>query len=257
MLNIFMIYVLPIVVTVGALWILWMSFYSIGPTQVGLVRKRLGNKLPDDNPIAFHGEAGYQVGLLMPGVRFCFYLLYAVTKHPWVQVQAGEIGVVIAQIGKPLPIGAKSAVFSPAFGNFTDLNTFLAGVRASNGQEIKGQKGVQRPVLSPGTLAPIHPIAFLVITKRQVYGVPVAEELRRIAKGGHLTFEAFGLEEKQLEVTRIEPRATESGHLVDMIGVVTTLEGDPLPAGDIANRLGGFKDIEDLERLPKMAGRAA
>src|SRR5438093_764691 len=130
-------------------------------------------------------------------------------------------------------------------------------VRASNGQEIKGQKGVQRPVLSPGTLAPIHPIAFLVITKRQVYGVPVAEELRRIAKGGHLTFEAFGLEEKQLEVTRIEPRATESGHLVDMIGVVTTLEGDPLPAGDIANRLGGFKDIEDLERLPKMAGRAA
>ena len=255
MLNIFMIYVLPIVVTVGALWILWMSFYSIGPTQVGLVRKRLGNKLPDDNPIAFHGEAGYQVGLLMPGVRFRFYLLYAVTKHPWVQVQAGEIGVVIAQIGKPLPIGAKSAVFSPAFGNFTDLNTFLAGVRASNGQEIKGQKGVQRPVLSPGTLAPIHPIAFLVITKRQVYGVPVAEELRRIAKGGHLTFEAFGLEEKQLEVTRIEPRATESGHLVDMIGVVTTLEGDPLPAGDIASRLGGFKDIEDLERLAKDGGK--
>ena len=255
MLNIFMIYVLPIVVTVGALWILWMSFYSIGPTQVGLVRKRLGNKLPDDNPIAFHGEAGYQVGLLMPGVRFRFCLLYAVTKHPWVQVQAGEIGVVIAQIGKPLPIGAKSAVFSLAFGNFTDLNTFLAGVRASNGQEIKGQKGVQRPVLSPGTLAPIHPIAFLVITKRQVYGVPVAEELRRIAKGGHLTFEAFGLEEKQLEVTRIEPRATESGHLVDMIGVVTTLEGDPLPAGDIASRLGGFKDIEDLERLAKDGGK--
>ena len=255
MLNIFIIYVLPIVVTVGALWILWMSFYSIGPTQVGLVRKRLGNKLPDDNPIAFHGEAGYQVGLLMPGVRFRFCLLYAVTKHPWVQVQAGEIGEVIAQIGKPLPIGAKSAVFSPAFGNFTDLNTFLAGVRASNGQEIKGQKGVQRPVLSPGTLAPIHPIAFLVITKRQVYGVPVAEELRRIAKGGHLTFEAFGLEEKQLEVTRIEPRATESGHLVDMIGVVTTLEGDPLPAGDIASRLGGFKDIEDLERLAKDGGK--
>ena len=75
MLNIFIIYVLPIVVTVGALWILWMSFYSIGPTQVGLVRKRLGNKLPDDNPIAFHGEAGYQVGLLMPGVRFRFCLL--------------------------------------------------------------------------------------------------------------------------------------------------------------------------------------
>jgi uncharacterized membrane protein YqiK len=257
MLNIFINYVLPFMVTyvlpplipVGGLWILWMSFYSIGPTQVGLVRKRFGRKLPDDNPVAFHGEAGYQVGLLMPGVRFRFYLFYAVTKHPWVQVQAGEIGVVIAQIGGPLPIGAKSAIFAPAFGNFTDINAFLAGVRSSNGHEIKGQKGVQRPVLPPGTLAPIHPVAFLVITKRQVYGVPVAEELRRLAKGGHLTFEAFGLEERQLEVTRIEPLATNSGHMVDMIGVVTTLEGDPLPAGDIASRLGGFKDIEDLQGL--------
>ena len=32
-----------------------------------------------------------------------------------------------------------------------------------------------------------------------------------------------------------------------MIGVVTTLEGEPLPAGDIASRLGGFTDVEALE----------
>lgn len=72
------------------------SIYSIGPTQVGLVRKRLGKKLPGNNPVAFHGEAGYQAELLMPGLRFKFCLLYAVTKHPWVQVPAGQIGVVIA-----------------------------------------------------------------------------------------------------------------------------------------------------------------
>jgi regulator of protease activity HflC (stomatin/prohibitin superfamily) len=35
------------------------SIYSIGPTEVGLVRKRFGKKLPGDNPIAFKGEAGY------------------------------------------------------------------------------------------------------------------------------------------------------------------------------------------------------
>ena len=29
-----------------------------------------------------------------------------------------------------------------------------------------------------------------------------------------------------------------------MVGIVTTLEGQPLPAGDIASRLGGFDDIE-------------
>ena len=32
------------------------------------------------------------------------------------------------------------------------------------------------------------------------------------------------------------------------IGIVTTLEGDPLPSGDIANRIGGFDDIISLER---------
>jgi uncharacterized membrane protein YqiK len=114
------------------------SIYSIGPTQIGLVRKRFGAKLPGDNPLAFRGEAGYQAQLLMPGLRFKFGLVYAVTKHPWVQVPAGQIGVVIAQVGQPLPIGAKSAVYKPEFGNFSDLNTFI---------ERGGQKGVQRPVL--------------------------------------------------------------------------------------------------------------
>ena len=72
------------------------------------MRKRFGAALPEDNPVAFHGEAGYQADLLMPGLRFKFVLVYAVTKHPWVQVPAGQIGIVVAQIGQPLPIGATS-----------------------------------------------------------------------------------------------------------------------------------------------------
>jgi hypothetical protein len=62
-----------------------------------------------------------------------------------------------------------------------------------------------------------------------------------------LTFDAFGLQARQLEVTRISPSPTEGGKVVDMIGIVTTLEGAPLPAGDIASRLGGFTDIEAME----------
>ena len=216
-----------------------MSIYSIGPTQVGLVRKRFGAKLPGDNPLAFHGEAGYQSQMLMPGLRFKLCLVYAVSKHPWVQVPAGQIGVVIAQVGAALPIGAKSAVYKPEFGNFTDLKVFV---------EKGGQKGVQRPVLSPGTLAPIHPVAFLVITKPRVFGVPVSSELSVLAHSkGQLTYQAFGLEEKQLEVTRISPRPMEGGRVADVIGIVTTLEGQPLPSGDIASRLGGFSDISSLE----------
>ncbi len=222
--------------------VLLTSIYSIGPTQVGLVRKRLGTKLRGDNPLAFNGEAGYQADMLMPGLRFKLSLLYAVTKHPWVQVPAGQIGVVIAQVGHPVPIGAKSAVYKPEFGIFTDLRNFI---------DRGGQKGVQRPVLAPGTLAPIHPLAFLVITKPQVFGVPVSSDLSTLAqRRGQLTYAAFGLEPRQLEVTRISPNPTEAGKVVDMVGIVTTLEGTPLPAGDIASRLGGFRDIEAMEAAP-------
>ena len=227
-----------LVVAATTLALLLLSIYSIGPTQVGLVRKRFGAKLPGDNPLAFLGEAGYQAEMLMPGLRFKFFLSCAVTKHPWVQVPAGQIGVVIAQVGHALPIGAKSAVYKPEFGDFAELRGFI---------ENGGQKGVQRPVLSPGTLAPIHPVAFLVITQPEVFGVPVSSDLSALARKGRLTFQAFGLEEKQLEVTRIAPHPTEGGKVLDMIGIVTALEGEPLPGGDIASRLGGFADIEKLE----------
>ena len=138
------------------------SIRVIGPTQVGLVIKRFSfKKLSQDNPVAFNGEAGFQADLLMPGFRFKLWIVYRVAKFPWVQVPAGEIGVVIAQVGQPLPIGAKSALYKPEFGNFTDLRGFIGK---------GGQKGVQRPVLPPGALLPVHPVAFLMITKREVYG---------------------------------------------------------------------------------------
>ena len=138
-----------------------LSVHRIGPTQVGLVTKRMSaRRLADDNPIALTGEAGYQADLLMPGVRFKLWPVYTVTKFPWVQVPAGEIGVVIAQAGHALPIGAKSARYDSAFGSFSDVRSFLAA---------GGEKGVQRPVLPPGTLVPVHPVAFLVITRRDVW----------------------------------------------------------------------------------------
>jgi len=217
------------------------SLRRIGPTQVGLVTKRLSfKKLSEDNPIAFKGEAGFQAELLMPGLRFKFWILFKVDKFPWVQVPAGEIGVVISQVGNPLPIGAKSALYKPAFGNFTDLDGFIA-----NG----GQKGMQRPVLPPGTMVPIHPVAFLIITKNQVYGLPVSPELNELAdQDGRLYPASFGLMDSHLDLVRISPQPSGDGmHLIDMVGIVTTYEGDPLPSGAIANRLGEFDDIMVLE----------
>lgn len=218
------------------------SLHRIGPTEVGLVTKRFGwKKLTKDSPVAFDGEAGYQADLLMAGLRWKTWLYFSIEKHPWVQVPAGEIGVVIAQVGQPLPIGAKSAVYKKEFGNFANLRSFV---------QAGGQKGVQRPVLPPGSLVPIHPVGFLVITRSRVYGLPVSPELRaKMGRGGELMPASLGLKSEQLELVRIEPQPRgQDAAPVDMVGIVTTYEGDPLPSGDIATRLGGYADIEQLEK---------
>jgi hypothetical protein len=210
------------------------SLHRIGPTEVGLVLRRFSSRrLTDDNPIAFNGEAGYQAELLMPGMRFKLWILYGVEKYPWVQIPAGQIGVVIGQIGEPLPNGAKSAVYRNEFEQFTDLDAFV---------KFGGQKGVQRPVLPPGTTLPLHPVAFLVITRERVFGIPVSEELARQPK---LVPETFGLTAADLEVVRIEH---DPSSRVDTIGIVTTFEGEPLASGDIAGRIGQYGDIAELER---------
>ena len=232
-----LLFVVAVVLALAALYVAGRSVIVIGPAQVGLVTKRVSRSHNStDTPIAFAGEAGYQAELLMPGVRFKLWPNYTVARYPWVQVPAGEIGVVISQIGDALPTGAKSAVYRPEFGNFTNLRAFLG-----NG----GQKGVQRPVLPPGTLIPVHPVAFLVITATKAYGLPID---RQLLIRGPLSAESFGLARTQLRVTVIAP---EGDH--DVVGIVTTLDGAPLPPADIAGRIGGFADIEALEKNPDVS----
>jgi regulator of protease activity HflC (stomatin/prohibitin superfamily) len=228
--------VVALVVVALLVMFLLFSIKAIGPTEVGLVTKRFGlGKLGNDNPIAFKGEAGYQAKLLMPGLRFKLWPIYGVKKFDWVQVPAGEIGVVIAQVGAQLPIGAKSGIYKPEFGNFSNLEGFING---------GGQKGVQRLVLPPGTLLPMHPVAFMVITSRKVYGMSVSPDLvqRVRGAGGVMRPETFGLTPEQLQVMVIAPVGPQ-----DVVGIVTALEGEPLPLGDIASRLGGYDDIAAME----------
>jgi uncharacterized membrane protein YqiK len=198
------------------------SFHVIGPSEVGLVTKRVGAKQGGDQLVALHGEAGYQADLLMSGLRFKLWPVFKVDRHPWVQVPPDHIGVVIAQVGAPLPTGAKSAVYRPEFGSFSDIRTFLA-----NG----GQRGVQRPVLPPGSTAPIHPIGFVVLTSSAVFGRVVSDATESAINE---------VDPAALKVVRITPEGD-----CDIVGVVTTLEGPP--SGDIASRIGGFADISQME----------
>ena len=241
---------LLILLTAAAVWSFVSSLRRIGPTEVGLVTKRFSfKKLAKDNPVAFNGEAGYQADLLMPGLRWKPFFLYAVEKYPWVQVPAAENGVVIAQVGNPLPIGAKSAVYKKEFANFSDLRSFV---------QLGGQKGVQRPVLPPGSLVPIHPLGFLVLTRSRVYGVPVSPDVRaKMGRGGELSPVALGLRPESLELVRIEPQPRgKDGTTLDFVGIVTTYEGDPLPSGDIASRLDGYADIAKIEAAENKASDA-
>lgn len=219
---------------VAAAAVALLSIHKIGPSEVGLVTKRFSSrKLSDDNLIAFAGEAGYQAELLMPGLRLRLWPLYSVERFPWVQIPAGQIGVVLAQVGAPLPVGAKSAVYKPEFGQFADLAQFIQG---------GGQKGVQRPVLPPGSTLPMHPVAFLAVTRDVTYGLPVAPEL--FAENGPIQPRSFGLRPQDFEVLQIR-RGNDTG---DVIGIVNTLEGNPLPSGDISSRLNGFTDIVAMEQ---------
>ena len=218
------------------LTVTFLSIHRIGPNEVGLVIRRWGPRRAQGGPIAFHGEAGYQADLLMPGIAVRVWPINRVEKHPWVQIPTGEVGLVIAQAGAPLPTGWKSGVYKPVFGQFTDVRTFVAE---------GGQQGVQRPVLPPGAILPLHPVAFLVLTQSRSFGMPVNAEYR--ARFGP---PLFGLEAEELTLRVIEPlRSDEGGRhtIVDIVGIVETLEGEPLPSGDIACRMGRFDDVRQME----------
>lgn len=226
--------VAALVAAVSVLAAVLKSVHRIGPAEVGLVIKNLGfKKLHDDDPIAFGGEAGYQAELLMAGLRFRFWPVFSVSRFPWVQVPAGETGVVIAQVGQPLPIGNKSAVYKPEFGNFSDVADFI-----SNG----GEKGVQRPVPPPGTLVPIHP--------RGLRGGHLARGVRPagVTGAGH---PGPGRHPRPA-VLRAHARAATGGG--DRAAGRQRRDrarhhagGCAADKGDIASRLGSFDDVAALE----------
>lgn len=238
---------LPVIVLLIALLVIFIkSWHVIGPMEMGLRVKRFSiRKLGNENQVAFNGEAGYQADMLPQGWRFALWPWYRVEKHPVPQIPAREIGVVIAQVGKGRAVGTKTAIYKPEFGNFTDLRAFI-----NNG----GEQGPQRHVLSGGTIFPIHPVAFLVVTRERIYGVPIDPDLANKAK---LTSHDFGINPNDLKVVTIKPESFELGdEPVDTIGIVTTLEGPALPASAIASRIGEFNDIKEQEDLTTVTDSA-
>src|SRR5579883_2824968 len=73
--------------------------------QVGVVIKRFAARsLAPGHLIALNGEAGYQADTLAPGLHFGLWRWqYRVLKMPVTIVPQGEIALVVAADGKPIP----------------------------------------------------------------------------------------------------------------------------------------------------------
>jgi uncharacterized membrane protein YqiK len=179
----------------AALLVLLSGTWVIAENQSGLVIKRFGPPLASGRIIALDGEAGYQARLLPPGWYFGLWRWrYKVTKVPVVVVQPGAIALVVAADGRALP-AERVLGRQVACDNYQDAEAFL-----NNG----GERGRQLAFLAAGTYR-INPALFEVVT---------ADTARK-----------YEMTASDLHVYQMPP---------DRVGIVTVLDGRPIPAGDLA-----------------------
>ena len=186
--------------------------------QVGIVVKKFGRRpLAPGRLIALAGEAGYQADTLAPGLHFgCFRWQYRILKMPVTIVPQGEIALVVAADGVATP---SDRILGKVVDcdNFQDARKFLA-----NG----GEKGRQLGILTAGTYR-INNALFTVITS--------------------LNSSEHGMVPSQLALARVEP---------DMVGIVTTLDGRPIEAGEIAGpTIPGHENFQNAQAFLDGLGR--
>lgn len=164
--------------------------------EVGVVVKKFARaSLPDGRYIALDGEAGYQADTLAPGWYFGYWFWqYRIEKRSIVVIPQGEIGLIVAADGKPIPSERILAKIVDC-DNFQSARKFLQG---------GGEKGRQLGLLTAGTYR-INTALFRVITREEA--------------------EDFDMEADDLKVYDVHP---------ERVGVVTTLDGQPIQPGEIA-----------------------
>ena len=204
----------------GLLVLLLLVLFSIGPLvlgavlirerQVGVVVKKFGARsLSPGHLVALNGEAGYQADTLAPGLHFGYFRWqYRIAKLPVTVVPQGEIALVVAADGASTPSDRILGRIVDC-DNYQDARKFLA-----NG----GEKGRQLGILTAGTYR-INRALFQVITADTA--------------GEH------GMLSTQLMLQRVEP---------DMVGIVTTLDGRPIEAGEIAGpTVAGHENFQNAQ----------
>jgi uncharacterized membrane protein YqiK len=195
-----------------------LGMVLIRERQVGVVVKRFGARaLAPGRLLALEGEAGYQAETLAPGLRFGFWRWqYRIIKVPVTIVPQGEIALVLAADGAAIPSDRILGKIVDCE-NFQDARKFLL-----NG----GEKGRQLGILTAGTYR-INTALFNVIT-----GVMAAEN---------------GMTPEQLQLRQVES---------DRVGIVTTMDGRPIEAGEIAGQvIAGHENFQNAQAFLDGGGR--
>jgi uncharacterized membrane protein YqiK len=195
-----------------------LGLVLIRETQVGIIIKKFGTRqLLPGRLIALDGEAGYQADTLPPGLHFGYWpWQYRIVKAPVTIVSQGEIALVVAADGAAIPA-------ERILGKVVDCDTFQDARKfLCNG----GEKGRQLGLVTAGTYR-INLALFTVITS--------------------FVAEHHAMEAGQLRLQRVEP---------DMVGVVTTLDGRPIEAGEIAGPvIPGHDNFQNAQAFLDGGGR--
>lgn len=178
-----------ILLVIGVAFVAVKGFVVIGEREVGIIIKKLSLnpslKLPSDRLIALNGEAGCQADTLSIGTHWLFPWMHTVLKEPVIEVPSGEIALVIASDGEPIPPERRLGKVVPC-NDFQDARKFL-----NNG----GEEGQQLGILKTGKYR-INTRLFTVITSAN------ASE--------------HGVNPQYLKVYAVD---------LDNVGIVTTLDG--------------------------------
>jgi len=187
--------VIVAIVLSAMLVVVLLGTWVIAENQSGLVIKRFGPPLPSGRFIALNGEAGYQARMLPPGWHFGLWRWrYKVTKVPVVVIEPGAIALVVAADGEVMP-SERVLGRQVSCDNFQDAEAFL---------NQHGERGRQLAFLTAGTYR-INPALFEVVTGA--------------------TAHEYEMDGDDLRVYQMPP---------DRVGIVTVLDGRPIPAGDLA-----------------------
>jgi uncharacterized membrane protein YqiK len=154
-----------------------------------------GKGLPAGRLIALNGEAGLQADTLAPGWHWGYWpWQFSVKKEPIIVVPQGQIALIVAADGASNPPERILGKIVDC-DNFQDARKFLTK---------GGEKGRQLGFLTAGSYR-INTALFKVITAANASN--------------------HGMSPEQLQVYSLGS---------DKVGIVTTLDGLPIPAGEIA-----------------------